>query len=112
MLALLLALTLLSPLPPVGLHAERYDGRVLLSWSQQSDANVVCVRRQQDGSTTPLGCFASVPGFNWFDSSDAPSGTDYFVQEWYRDAAGGWTMYGEYGPATLPYQAFVPLVRR
>jgi len=98
-----------TPPPPLGLSAWRDDGRVLLSWSQQSDANVVCIGHTPAGTD---GCYASLVGIHLLDLPDAPDGSSYFVHEWYRDLENVWTSYGEYGPATLPYYARVPLVVR
>lgn len=109
MLAILAALLAL-PLPPVGMQVILGDGVLSLTWTQQSDANVVCISQAYQGIAVSHGCTESIAGPRSVTLPDTPAGTHFYIHEWHRAADGGWRSYGLYGPIIVPYRIALPIV--
>lgn len=110
-LLLLAALLLGRPLPPISTQLIQGDGVLALTWTQQSDANVICIRQITGGVVVSHGCTESIAGPRAVTLPDAPAGTLFYIHEWHRSAEGEWRSYGSYGPIAVPYQVFVPHVQ-
>ncbi len=112
MLALLLAATLLTaPLPPVGLQLIDGGDVFALTWTQQSDANVICIRQFSGGIAISHGCTESIAGPRAVTLPAAPPGTYFMIHEWHRNDDGTWVSYGTHGPIAVPYRVMLPVAR-
>lgn len=110
--SLIFSVSLLTPpAPPVLMQAVHGEGRILLVWTQQSDATTVCIDQVSGGASTAHGCFNSAYGPRTVDLPLAPDGTSYFLHEWRHKTDDTWVSYGIYGPVPLPVRIWLPLVR-
>lgn len=109
---LIIATLFTTPAPPVGFQLIQGDGVVSVIWTQQSDANVVCVEQLYRGAASSYGCMESIASPRAFTIPAPPPGAVLSVHEWRRAPDNTWISYGAFGHVVVPFRVLLPTIRQ